>query len=276
MGIKKYKPTSPGRRGMTVNDKAAITTSEPYKPLVGFVHRSQGRNNAGRITSRFRGGGHKRLYRTIDFKRDKFGVPGKIATIEYDPNRTCYIALVHYADGEKRYILAPRGLKVGDEIVSSAKADIIRGNSLPLRAMPSGTLVHNVELKIGGGGQLVRTAGGSAQLMAREGDWATLRLPSGEMRRVHADCRATVGELSNAEASNVTIGKAGRTRWLGRRPHNRGVTMNPVDHPMGGGEGRTSGGGHPRSPWGWITKGLRTRTNKRTQIFIVSRKGKRK
>ena len=171
--------------------------------------------------------------------------------------------------------LAPKGLQVGDEVVSSAKADIIKGNSLPLRAMPSGTLVHNIELKIGGGGQMVRTAGGSAQLMAREGDWATLRLPSGEMRRVHADCRATVGELSNAEASNVTVGKAGRTRWLGRRPHNRGVTMNPVDHPMGGGEGRTSGGGHPRSPWGWITKGLRTRTNKRTKIFIVSRKGKR-
>ena len=274
MGIKKYKPTSPGRRGMTVNDKAAITTSEPYKPLVGFVHRSQGRNNAGRITSRFRGGGHKRLYRTIDFKRDKFGVPGKIATIEYDPNRTCYIALVHYADGEKRYILAPRGLKVGDEIVSSAKADIIRGNSLPLRAMPSGTLVHNVELKIGGGGQLVRTAGGSAQLMAREGDWATLRLPSGEMRRVHADCRATVGVLSNSENAQVKIGKAGRTRWLGKRPHNRGTTMNPVDHPMGGGEGRTSGGGHPRSPWGWPTKGMRTRTNKRTQIFIVTRRKK--
>jgi large subunit ribosomal protein L2 len=275
MGIKKYKPTSPGRRGMTVNDKQAVTTDEPHKPLVGFLHRSQGRNNAGRITSRFRGGGHKRLYRTIDFKRDKFGVPGKIASIEYDPNRTCFIALVHYADGEKRYILAPKGLTVGDEIVSSAKADIIRGNSLPLRAMPSGTLVHNVELKIGAGGQLVRTAGGSAQLMAREGDWATLRLPSGEMRRVHADCRATVGELSNAEASNVTIGKAGRTRWLGRRPHNRGVTMNPVDHPMGGGEGRTSGGGHPRSPWGWITKGLRTRTNKRTKIFIISRKGRK-
>jgi large subunit ribosomal protein L2 len=275
MGIKKYKPTSPGRRGMTVNDKAAITTDEPHKPLVNFRHRSQGRNNAGRITSRFRGGGHKRLYRTIDFKRDKFGVPGKIATIEYDPNRTCYIALVHYADGEKRYILAPKGLQVGDEIVSSAKADILKGNSLPLRAMPSGTLVHNIELKIGGGGQMVRTAGGSAQLMARDGDWSTLRLPSGEMRRVHADCRATVGELSNSEASNVTVGKAGRTRWLGRRPHNRGVTMNPVDHPMGGGEGRTSGGGHPRSPWGWITKGLRTRTNKRTKIFIVSRKGKR-
>jgi large subunit ribosomal protein L2 len=275
MGIKKYKPTSPGRRGMTVNDKAAITTDEPHKPLVNFRHRSQGRNNAGRITSRFRGGGHKRLYRTIDFKRDKFGVPGKVATIEYDPNRTCYIALVHYADGEKRYILAPKGLQVGDEIVSSAKADILKGNSLPLRAMPSGTLVHNIELKIGGGGQMVRTAGGSAQLMARDGDWSTLRLPSGEMRRVHADCRATVGELSNSEASNVTVGKAGRTRWLGRRPHNRGVTMNPVDHPMGGGEGRTSGGGHPRSPWGWITKGLRTRTNKRTKIFIVSRKGKR-
>lgn len=274
MGIKKYRPTSPGRRSMTVNDKAMVTADKPHKQLVTYKHRKQGRNNLGRITSRFRGGGHKRLYRTIDFKRDKYGVPGKIATIEYDPNRTAFIALVHYADGEKRYILAPRGLEVGSVIISSAKADMLPGNSLPLRAMPSGTLVHNIELKIGRGGQMVRTAGGSAQLMAREGDWATLRLPSGEMRRVHADCRATVGSLANQEHSNVRMGKAGRLRWLGRRPHNRGTCMNPVDHPMGGGEGRNAGGGHPRSPWGWKTKGLRTRNNKRTQIYIINRRKK--
>jgi large subunit ribosomal protein L2 len=275
MGIKKYKPTSPGRRDMTVNDKSLVTTDEPHRPLVKFKHRKQGRNNNGRITSRFRGGGHKRLYREIDFKRDKYGVPAKVATIEYDPNRTAYLCLLHYADGEKRYILHPRGLKVGDEIVSSAKADIVPGNSLPLRAIPSGTLVHNVELKKGRGGQLVRTAGGSAQVMAREGDWALLRMPSGELRRIHADNRATVGQLSNQEHSNVTIGKAGKIRWLGRRPHNRGTTMNPVDHPMGGGEGRTAGGGHPRSPWGWATKGLRTRSNKRTDVFIVTRRKKK-
>ena len=274
MGIKKYKPTSPGRRNMTVNDKEIVTAKAPFKPLVSFRHRKQGRNNAGRITSRFRGGGHKRLYRTIDFKRDKFGVPGKVATIEYDPNRTAYLCLINYADGEKRYILHPRGLKVGDTVVSSAKADITAGNSLPLRAMPSGTLVHAIEIKKGRGAQMVRTAGGSAQVMARDGDWTLLRMPSGELRRVHADCRATVGELSNSEHGNVRWGKAGRMRWMGRRPHNRGVTMNPVDHPMGGGEGRTSGGGHPRSPWGWPTKGLRTRTNKRTSVFIVSRRKK--
>lgn len=274
MGIKKYKPTSPGRRGMTTSDKAAVTTDRPHKKLVSFEHRTAGRNSYGRITSRFRGGGHKRLYRQIDWKRDKFGVPGTIATIEYDPNRTCYIALVHYADGDKRYILAPNGVQVGTKIISSRDADIMAGNSLPLRAMPSGTEIHNVELKIGGGGQMVRTAGAVARLMARDGDWALVRLPSGEVRRVHADCRATVGSLSNAEQANITIGKAGRTRWLGRRPHNRGVTMNPVDHPMGGGEGRTSGGGHPRTPWGQPTKGLRTRKNKRTQVFIVTRRSK--
>jgi large subunit ribosomal protein L2 len=276
MAIKKYKPTSPGRRGMTYSDRAAVTASEPHRPLVVYKHRKQGRNNDGRITSRFRGGGHKRLYRQIDFKRDKFGVPGTIATIEYDPNRTAFIALVHYADGEKRYILAPTGLAVGQTVVSSAKADITAGNSLPLRAIPAGTEIHNVELKKGRGGQLVRSAGGAARLMAREGDWALLRLPSGELRRVHADCRATVGSLGNSEHANVTLGKAGRKRWMGRRPHNRGTAMNPVDHPMGGGEGRNAGGGHPRSPWGWITKGLRTRNNKRTQVFIVSRRKGRK
>ncbi|MCX4241280.1 50S ribosomal protein L2 [Paraliomyxa miuraensis] len=275
MGIKKYKPTSPGRRNMTASDRAAVTAERPLKKLVSFRHSATGRNANGRITSRFRGGGHKRLYRQIDFRRDKYGVPGKIASIEYDPNRTCYIALVHYADGDKRYILAPNGVKVGSTIISSRDADITAGNSLPLRAMPSGTEIHNIELKIGGGGQLVRTAGAVARLMARDGDWAMVRLPSGEVRKVHADCRATVGSLSNSEHGNIKIGKAGRTRWLGRRPHNRGVTMNPVDHPMGGGEGRTSGGGHPRTPWGKPTKGLRTRKNKRTQVFIVTRRGRK-
>ena len=275
MGIKKYKPTSPGRRNMTASDRAPVTAERPHKKLVSNVHNPAGRNTHGRITSRFRGGGHKKLYRTIDFRRDKYGVPAKVATIEYDPNRTCYIALLHYADGEKRYILAPKGLQVGTTVVSSREADIMPGNSLPLRSMPSGTEIHNIELKIGGGGQMVRTAGAVARLMAREGDWALIRLPSGEVRRVHADCRATVGALSNSEHGNIKLGKAGRKRWLGRRPHNRGVTMNPVDHPMGGGEGRTSGGGHPRSPWGKPTKGLRTRKNKRTSVFIVTRRGRK-
>lgn len=275
MGIKKFKPTSPGRRDMTANDKAIVTENKPFKGLVKFKHSKTGRNNNGRITSRFRGGGHKQLYRTIDFKREKYGVPAKVATIEYDPNRTAYISLLHYADGDKRYILTPKGLEVGATIISDRKADITPGNSLPLRNIPSGTPVHVIEMKIGGGGQMVRTAGGSAQVMAREGDWTLLRLPSGEMRRIHADCRATVGELANSEHGNVKLGKAGRVRWLGRRPHNRGTTMNPVDHPMGGGEGRTAGGGHPRSPWGWPTKGMRTRTNKRTQIYIVNRRGKK-
>ncbi len=275
MALTKHKPTSAGRRALVSNNRDAITAERPHKPLVGGRHRHQGHNNYGRITSRFRGGGHKRLYREIDFKRDKYGVPGRVATVEYDPNRTTFICLIHYTDGDKRYILAPAGLSVGDTIISSAKADVMPGNSLPLRALPSGTLVHNVELKIGRGAQMVRTAGGSAQLMAREGDWALLRLPSGELRRVHADCRATVGVLSNAEQGNTKIGKAGRNRWLGKRPHNRGVTMNPVDHPMGGGEGRTSGGGHPRSPWGWPTKGFKTRKNKRTSGFIVARRKKK-
>lgn len=275
MGIKKYKPTSPGRRNMTATDREVVTAERPHKKLVGYRHNATGRNNNGRITSRFRGGGHKRLYRTIDFKRDKYGVPAKVATIEYDPNRTCFIALLHYADGEKRYILAPAGVKVGDTLISSKSADIVPGNSLPLRSMPSGTEIHNIELKIGRGGQMVRTAGAVARLMARDGDWALIRLPSGEVRRVHADCRATIGQLSNSEHGNIKLGKAGRVRWLGRRPHNRGTTMNPVDHPMGGGEGRTAGGGHPRTPWGKPTKGLRTRKNKRTQVFIVNRRGKK-
>ena len=274
MAIKLYKPTSPGRRNMSSNQKEQLTAERPHRPLVSPQHSTGGRNNNGRITARFRGGGHKRRYRTIDFKRDKFGVPGKVATIEYDPNRTAFIALIHYADGEKRYILAPAGLRVGDEIVSSVRADIRPGNSLPLRSIPDGTLIHNLEIKIGKGAQLVRSAGGSARLMAHDGDWARVRLPSGESRRVHVNCRATIGELSNPDHGRVDIGKAGRTRWLGRRPHNRGVVMNPVDHPMGGGEGRTSGGRHPVTPWGKPTKGYRTRKNKRTQVFIVSRRKK--
>jgi large subunit ribosomal protein L2 len=273
MGVKKYKPTSPGRRSMTVNDRAAVTAERPLKALVEGKLQRAGRNNHGRITSRFRGGGHKQRYRLIDFKRDKFGVPGQVATIEYDPNRTALIALIHYRDGEKRYILCPEGLNVGDVIVSANDADIRPGNSLPLRAMPVGTVIHNVELKIGGGGQLVRSAGTGARLMAREGTWALVRMPSGELRKVHSECRATIGSVGNSEHANVTLGKAGRTRWLGRRPHNRGVVMNPVDHPMGGGEGRASGG-HPRSPWGKPSKGARTRTNKRTQVFIVTRRAK--
>lgn len=274
MGIKVYRPTSPGRRGMSVNTRDQVTASEPHRPLVEKIDRHTGRNNYGRKTSRFRGGGHKQLYRVIDFKRDKFGVPGKVATVEYDPNRTTFIALIHYADGDKRYILAPEGLKVGDTVISDQAADIKPGNSLPLRSIPIGTIIHNVEIKIGKGGQLARTAGVGAQLMAREGDWTQVRLPSGEVRRVHIDCRASVGVLSNGDHSRVSLGKAGRTRWLGRRPHNRGVTMNPVDHPMGGGEGRTSGGRHPCSPWAMLSKGYRTRHNKRTDTFIVSRRKK--
>ena len=274
MGIKTYRPTSPGRRGMSVNTRDQVTASEPHRPLVEKIDRHTGRNNYGRQTARFRGGGHKQLYRVIDFKRDKFGVPGKVATVEYDPNRTTFIALINYADGEKRYILAPEGLKVGDTVISDQGADIKPGNSLPLRNIPVGTIIHNLEIKIGKGGQLVRTAGSGAQLMARDGDWTQVRLPSGEVRRVHIECRATVGTLSNGDHSRVSLGKAGRTRWLGRRPHNRGVTMNPIDHPMGGGEGRTSGGRHPCSPWGMLTKGYRTRHNKRTDVYIVSRRKK--
>jgi large subunit ribosomal protein L2 len=274
MGIKIYRPTSPGRRGMSTNKREAVTTDTPHRPLVTHLPSRTGHNHYGRVTSRFRGGGHKQLYRQIDFKRDKFGVPGKVATIEYDPYRTSFIALINYADGDKRYILAPEGLSVGDTVISDQGADIKPGNSLPLKVIPVGTVIHNVEIKIGKGGQLVRTAGVGARLMAREGDWTQVRLPSGEVRRVHINCRATIGTLSNGDHSRVSLGKAGRTRWLGRRPHNRGVVMNPVDHPMGGGEGRTSGGRHPCSPWGMLSKGYRTRHNKRTQVYIVSRRKK--
>ncbi|MES1182833.1 MAG: 50S ribosomal protein L2 [Myxococcales bacterium] len=269
MGIRAYKPTSPARRFYTVSDFKEITTDVPERKLLESKSSTGGRNHYGRITSRFRGGGHKQKYRIIDFKRDRIGVPAKVAEIEYDPNRTARIALLHYADGVKTYILAPDGLKQGDTVVSSRGADIKPGNSLPLGVIPAGTMVHNVELRKGKGGQLVRSAGVAAQLMARDGDYATVKLPSGEVRKIHVECRATIGQVSNLEHQNISLGKAGRSRWLGRRPHNRGVTMNPVDHPMGGGEGRTSGGRHPCSPWGQLAKGLKTRNNKRTDGMIV-------
>jgi len=275
MGIRKFKPTSPAVRFMSVSDFEEITRTEPEKSLLKTLPKTAGRNSYGRITSRHRGGGHKRHYRVIDFKREKLGVPAVVATIEYDPNRSARIALLDYADGEKRYILAPVGLNVGDRVVSSMKADIKPGNTMPMKYMPQGTVVHNVEIKLGAGGQLVRSAGSSAQLMAKEGKYVLLRLPSGELRRVLANCRATVGQVSNVEHSGVSIGKAGRTRWLGVRPQSRGVAMNPVDHPMGGGEGKSSGGRHPCTPWGVPTKGKKTRKRKKPSTrFIVARRTK--
>jgi large subunit ribosomal protein L2 len=269
MAIRAYKPTSAGRRFYTVSDFAEITTDVPLKKLTEGKHATGGRNHYGRITSRFRGGGHKQRYRIVDFKRAKIGVPARVAEIEYDPNRTARIALLHYADGEKHYILAPDGLKQGDTVVSSRLADIRPGNSLPLGDIPAGTMIHNIEMRKGKGGQMVRSAGTAAQLMAKDATYAQVKLPSGEVRKIHVLCRATVGQVSNLEHQNISLGKAGRARWLGRRPHNRGVTMNPVDHPMGGGEGRTSGGRHPCSPWGQLSKGLKTRNNKRTDVMIV-------
>ena len=275
MPIKRFKPTSPARRGYEGYDFSDLEKKAPERSLTGTKKQKAGRNNHGRITSRFRGGGHKRRYRTIDWKRNKVGVPATVAALEYDPNRTAHIALLHYADGEKAYILAPDGLSKGDTVLSSRNADVKPGNAMPLKHIPLGTVIHNVELKIGKGAQLVRSAGVAAQLMAKDGHYAQVRLPSGEVRMVHLNCRATVGQVSNGQHARVSLGKAGRTRWLGRRPHNRGVTMNPVDHPMGGGEGRTSGGRHPCSPWGQLAKGLKTRTNKYSQKFIVKRRGKK-
>ncbi|MFH1060546.1 MAG: 50S ribosomal protein L2 [Pseudomonadota bacterium] len=272
MAIKTFKPTSPGRRFVTQLVSEEITKSSPEKSLVEPLKKSGGRNNLGRLTARHRGGGHKRLYRIIDFKRDKTDIPARVAAIEYDPNRSANIALLFYSDGEKRYILAPKGLTVGDEVVSGTKADIRPGNTLPLENIPLGTHVHNVELKIGKGGQMVRSAGTYAQLMAKESGYATLKLPSGETRRVHLRCCATVGEVGNEHHENVSLGKAGRTRWQGKRPQVRGVAMNPVDHPMGGGEGKSSGGRHPVSPWGMPTKGYRTRRKKPSDRFIVRRR----
>jgi large subunit ribosomal protein L2 len=275
MALISRKPTSSGRRFMTATDFAEITRSEPEKSLVKPLKKSGGRNSYGRVTTRHRGGGHKRRYRLIDFKRNKLEVPAKVASIEYDPNRTTRIALLHYKDGEKRYILAPQGLKVGDMVVSSPTADIKPGNTLPLLAIPTGTLVHNVEMKPGKGGQMARAAGSYAQLMAKEGKAAHLKLPSGEVRMVPVDCRATIGQLSNVEQENVCLGKAGRKRWVGKRPHVRGVAMNPVDHPMGGGEGKSSGGRHPCTPWGVPTKGYKTRKPKASDRYIVKHRSKK-
>ncbi|MBB6175141.1 large subunit ribosomal protein L2 [Nocardiopsis mwathae] len=276
MGIRKYKPTTPGRRGSSVSDFVEITRSEPEKSLVRPLHSKGGRNGHGRITARHQGGGHKRAYRVIDFRRhDKDGVPAKVAHIEYDPNRTARIALLHYVDGEKRYILAPAGLKQGDKVENGPTSDIKPGNCLPLRNIPTGTFVHAVELKPGGGAKLGRSAGTQIQLLAKEGAYATLRMPSGEMRQVEISCRATVGQVGNAEQSNINWGKAGRMRWKGKRPTVRGVVMNPIDHPHGGGEGKTSGGRHPVSPWG--KKEGRTRAkNKASDRLIVRRRSKKK
>jgi large subunit ribosomal protein L2 len=276
MPIKRFNPTSPGRRFLATPTFSEITKTTPEKALTGPIKRSGGRNNRGHITIWFRGGGHKRRYRTIDFKRDKRDVPAKVASVEYDPNRSARIALLHYADGEKRYILWPEGVAVGQSIVAGEQADILPGNALPLKAIPSGTLLHNIELRKGKGGQMVRSAGTSAQLVAKEGSYAQIKLPSNEVRRVHLDCVATIGAVGNSDHKNVSFGKAGRSRWLGRRPHNRGVVMNPVDHPHGGGEGRTSGGRHPVTPWGKPTKGYKTRRNKRTRSAIVRRRSKKR
>ena len=274
MGIKKLTPTSPARRYQTYLTNDELTTETPHKPLLDSKKRTSGRNSNGRITVRHRGGGHKRHYRIIDFKRDKFGIPGKVATIEYDPNRSARIALINYADGEKRYIICPVGLTVGQTVVSGPESDILTGNALPIKNIPLGTQIHNIELRPGKGGQMARSAGSFAQLVAKEGGNAQLRLPSGEIRIVPVECMATIGQVGNVEHENVSLGKAGRTRWKGVRPTVRGVAMNPVDHPHGGGEGKTSGGRNPVTPWGQPTRGYKTRNNKRTDKFIVKRRTK--
>jgi len=275
MGINKLKPNTPGTRFRSNFTFDEITKDKPEKSLTVALKKSGGRNNLGRITARHIGGGHKRKYRIIDFKRNKPGIPAKVFSIEYDPNRSARIALLHYADGEKRYILAPNGLKVGDKIVSGSGSEISIGNSLPLKEIPLGSFIHNVELKPRKGGQLGRSAGVALQLMAKEGNYAQLKMPSGEVRMVLLECMATYGEVGNAERENISLGKAGRTRWLGKRPHVRGVAMNPVDHPMGGGEGKSSGGGHPVSPWGQKAKGLKTRKKrKESNRFIIKRRKK--
>ncbi len=273
MALRKYKPVTPGTRFRSVASFDEITKSSPEKSLTVSLKKSGGRNNLGRITTRFRGGGHKRKYRLIDFKRNKLNINAKVFSIEYDPNRTARIALLYYIDGEKRYIIAPDGLKVGDNVVSGSGVEIKAGNAMPLKEIPLGSFIHNVELKPGKGGQLGRSAGCSLQLVAREGDFAQLKMPSGEVRLVRTDCYATYGVVSNSEHENISIGKAGRTRWKGFRPHVRGVAMNPVDHPMGGGEGKTSGGGHPVSPWGQKAKGLKTRKHKKeSNRYIIKRR----
>jgi len=275
MPVKSFKPTTSTRRFQTVLTREDLTKKPPEKSLVVGKRGTGGRSSTGRISSRFRGGGHKQAYRIVDFKRDKH-IPAVVAAIEYDPNRSARIALLHYVDGEKRYILAPLGMEVGRKVMSGPQADILAGNSLPLKNIPAGTVVHNVELKPGKGGQMARSAGAQVQLVSKEGDLALLKLPSGEIRKVLADCAATIGQVGNVEHENVSIGKAGRTRWKGKRPHNRGVTMNPVDHPHGGGEGKTSGGRHPVTPWGQPTRGFKTRNNKRTDKWIVTRKQKKR
>ncbi|MDZ8119624.1 50S ribosomal protein L2 [Pontiella agarivorans] len=275
MPLKAHKPYTPSRRHMVLSDFAEITKSSPERSLIKAKKQKSGRNSAGRISVRHRGGGHKRRYRVIDFKRDKFGVPAIVAGIEYDPNRSARIALLHYADGEKRYIIAPAKLEVGSTVMSGPEAEPTVGNALPLGKIPVGMAVHNIELVAGKGGQLVRSAGTSAQLMSREDDWANVKMPSGEIRMIRTTCYATVGRVGNVEHDNIVMGKAGRKRWLGIRPTVRGVAMNPVDHPMGGGEGRTSGGGHPKSPWGLLAKGKRTRDkHKQTNKYVVERRKK--
>ena len=276
MPIKSYRPTTPTRRFQTIVSREDITKQRPEKSLLEPKQGTGGRNSNGRVTSRFIGGGHKQAYRVIDFKRDKTGIPAVVAAVEYDPNRSARIALLHYNDGEKRYILQPDGLKIGQKIMSGPAADILIGNALPLKNIPAGTVVHNIELKPGKGGQMARSAGSQAQLVSREGGVALLKLPSGEVRRVQDDCMATIGQVGNVEHENVSLGKAGRKRWMGKMPHNRGVSMNPVDHPHGGGEGKTSGGRHPVTPWGQPTRGFKTRNNKRTDKWIVSRKVKKR
>ncbi len=275
MAIKELKPVNSSSRFQSFPSFEEITASKPNKRLTEGKKSSGGRNNKGQLTSWWRGGGHKRKYRAIDFKRDKHGIPAKVASIEYDPNRSARIALLNYADGEKRYILCPLGLNVGDTVASGDAVEVNVGNALPLGKIPLGTTVHNIELKLGKGGQLVRSAGAGAQLMAKEGAFAQIKLPSGEVRRVSISCYATIGQVGNLDHENVSYGKAGRRRWLGKKPHNRGVTMNPVDHPMGGGEGKTSGGRHPCTPWGVPTKGYKTRNNKRTDSMIVRRRNKK-
>jgi large subunit ribosomal protein L2 len=276
MAVKTFKPITPANRYKTVADFSILTPKkdQPKKPrsLKSALTKSGGRNQFGKMTVRHIGGGHRRKYRVIDFMRDKLEIPGKISSLEYDPNRTAYIALVNYADGEKRYILAPLGLKVGDPVVSSDAADIKPANSLSLSFIPVGTFIHNVEIEPGKGGKLARSAGGYAQLMAKDGLYCQVKMPSGEVRLIHSRCRASIGQLSNTDHENIALGKAGRNRWLGVRPTNRGVSMNPIDHPHGGGEGKSSGGGHPRTPWGVPTKGYKTRNNKRTDTFIVKRR----
>ena len=276
MPVKTYRPTTPTRRFQTSVSREDITKDTPEKSLVVGKRKTGGRNSSGHVTSRFIGGGHKQTYRIIDFKRDKAGVPARVASIEYDPNRSARIALLNYADGEKRYILAPVGLEVGRAVHSGPEADILVGNALPLKNIHPGTVVHNIELKPGKGAQMARAAGSQAQLVSRETEYALLKLPSGEVRRVRVECMATVGQVGNVEHENVSLGKAGRKRWMGKMPHNRGVSMNHVDHPHGGGEGKTSGGRHPVTPWGQPTRGFKTRNNKRTDRFIVSRKAKKR